>query len=290
MYLPESIVRTVFLEKYCKYYVLPITPLALISRFRIRNYRLLTEMLEHSMKFSFNEPHTWTQFGLSLSTDGKHFRSLLVFRELAAKHQADAGACLCTARLCYERLHLHEEGLEWARRALRKDDSTSEHALRARANLFVGVGLTLRWKAVENHTERSALMAEAERHFQAANRADPADYLTEYYLAYHYAQSREVGPATEHARKALTLNPDHLHSLHLMALLLSAQKRFPEALDVCDQTLEEFPDNLPLMSLKVRLEEVVNGGEAAVLTTKGEQEGGAWPGLDVVMLGRHAQN
>ena len=44
-------------------------------------------MLQHSMKFSFNEPHTWTQYGLALSTERRHLRSLIVFRELAEKNQ-----------------------------------------------------------------------------------------------------------------------------------------------------------------------------------------------------------
>ena len=98
------------------------------------------------MKFSFNEPHTWTQFGLALSTESKPFRSLLVFRELAQKNQADAGSCLCTAKLCYERLHLYEEGLTWSKRALKKDDASSDHNLRARCNMFLGIGYTLQYK------------------------------------------------------------------------------------------------------------------------------------------------
>ena len=54
----------------------------------MQNYsRLLVEMLQHSMKFSFNEPHTWTQYGLALSTERRHLRSLIVFRELAEKNQ-----------------------------------------------------------------------------------------------------------------------------------------------------------------------------------------------------------
>ena len=106
-------------------------------------------MLQHSMKFSFNEPHTWTQYGLALSTERRHLRSLIVFRELAEKNQAGAGECICTARLCYERLHLYDEGLVWARRALKKDDASSDHFLRARCNIYIGIGCALKCKGVE---------------------------------------------------------------------------------------------------------------------------------------------
>ena len=92
---------------------------------------------------------------------------------------------------------------------------------------------------------------QAEKHFLAANKADPGDHLAEFYLAYHYAQTRSTAKATEHVRRALLLQPEHLASLHLMALLLTSQGEFAEALDVVEQTLEEFPDNLSIIALKV---------------------------------------
>ena len=50
--------------------------------------------------------------------------------------------------------------------------------------------------------------------------------------------------------------------------LFSGQKEFTEALDLVDTVLEEYPDNLGLMSLKVRLSEVVYGGERALNSAK----------------------
>ena len=49
---------------------------------RFSNFRLLCDMLERSMKFSFQEKHTWEQFALVLTAEGRYFRSLLVFREI----------------------------------------------------------------------------------------------------------------------------------------------------------------------------------------------------------------
>ena len=112
------------------------------------------------------------------------------------------------------------------------------------------------------------LLAQAEEHFLAANKADPGDHLTEFYLAYHYAQTRNTAKATEHVRRALLLQPEHLASLHLMALLLTSQGEFADALEVVEQTLDEFPDNLSIIALKVRLDEAVHGGESAILTTR----------------------
>jgi tetratricopeptide (TPR) repeat protein len=247
--------------------------LTAIALSRVRSFRLLVDMLQHSMKFSFNEPHTWTQYGLALSTEGKNLRSLMVFRELSEKNQVSAGASLCTARLCYEKLHMYEEGLLWSQRALKKDDSSSDHFLRARCNLYIGIGCMLKYKGVENHEERMKLLATTEEHFLAANKADPGDHLSEFYLAFHYAHSRNISKATQHVRQALVLQPEHLSSLHLMTLLLTARgEALAEALEVVDQTIDEFPDNLSIIALKVRMEEAVNGGEAAILTAKGMLE------------------
>ena len=242
--------------------------LTAIALSRIRNNRLLTNMLEYSMKFSFNEPHTWTQFGLSLASEGKNVRALSVFRELADRNQADAGTCLVAAKLCYERLHRYDEGLRWAETALKKDRATTEQSLRARCNIYLGMGNVLLVKTTENNSERKGFLAKALTFFETARSADGQDHLAEYFLAYYYALTRNIATATLHAKKAFALNPEHLATLHLTILLLTSGKDFEEALEVADLALEEYPNNLPLLSLKVRLEEIVNGGESAVKTAK----------------------
>ncbi len=112
-------------------------------------------MLEQSMKFSFNEIHTWTQFGHALAIEGHHYRSLSVFRELGERNEADAGSCLAVARMCYERLHLNDEGIEWSKRALKKDMASQDRSLRARANVYLGIGLILKSRSAENHSDRN---------------------------------------------------------------------------------------------------------------------------------------
>ena len=241
-----------------------------IALSRIRNFKLLSDMLEHSMKFSFNEPHTWNQLGLALAAEGHYQRSLNVFREIAERNQADAGVCLAVAKMCFEMLHLYDEGIAWAKRALKKDSTSQDRFLRARCNIFLGIGHMLKAKTLDNHTERQDLHSATEHFFTEAHKADPLDHLTEFYLAFFYAQTRETVKATRHVRKSLDFNPEHLPSLHLMILLLTAKDEYEEALEITDLALDEYPDNLSIMSLKVRLEEKVNGGEAGVLTAKGE--------------------
>ncbi len=148
--------------------------LCAVALARVRSYKVLARMLEHSMKFSFNEPHTWTQFGLVLAAEGRHHRALQVLRELGCgeRNQADVGTCLCAARICYERLHLYREGETWSERALRKDAASPDRPLRARCCVYLGLGHTLRVKTVDDHHIRRALLAEAERHFLESQRSE----------------------------------------------------------------------------------------------------------------------
>ena len=54
---------------------------------------------------------------------------------------------------------------------------------------------------------------------------------------------RQVNEALKSVRKALQRRSDHIHSLHLLALLLSSQKQFDDAYRLIEATLAEYPDN-----------------------------------------------
>ncbi|GLH01190.1 Tetratricopeptide repeat protein 7B [Gryllus bimaculatus] len=98
--------------------------------------------------------------------------------------------------------------------------------------------------------------------------SDPNDHLSEYYLALQYAQGSQIPEAMCHVKMALNLRPEHVPSLHLLILLLSAQKQHVEALQLTDAALEEYPDNLNLLYVKAHLELQSQGGELALLTAK----------------------
>ena len=61
---------------------------------------------------------------------------------------------------------------------------------------------------------------------------DPGDHLASFYLGYQLARARQVAEAVAHVRTALQRRPDHLSSLHLLALLLTAENRHSAALEV----------------------------------------------------------
>ena len=104
---------------------------------------------------------------------------------------------------------------------------------------------------------------------QLASELDPGDHLAQFYLSLHLAAShRHLAEAHTAVRLALSLQPDHLPSLVLAVLILSARGQEEEALKLCDHALTEYPDNLVLMNVKARLEETVVGGEKALETAR----------------------
>lgn len=97
---------------------------------------------------------------------------------------------------------------------------------------------------------------------------DSNDHLAEYYLASQHAINYNIGDALLHIKNALHLRPEHPHSLQLLALLLTANRRPNEALDLVDKSLDEFPDNLHLLQVKAHLELHLKNVDTALITVQ----------------------
>ncbi|XP_023226357.1 tetratricopeptide repeat protein 7B-like [Centruroides sculpturatus] len=228
---------------------------------------LINTSFERAMKFAFEEFHIWFQFALSLTSAGKHNRAYLVLQECIRLQPNNPLPCLIAARICYENLNQVDNGLKMSEKALERELSQSQGLL-SRCHLFVGVGLELMSEQVRPQTHRQQLRSKAFDAFLKAQAADPNDHLPEFYLALHYAHARQLPEAILHAKSALYLRGEHVHSLHLLVLLLSAQKQYWEALQLVEAALEEYPDNFNLMYTKAHLELHCVGGEVALLTSK----------------------
>lgn len=91
--------------------------------------------------------------------------------------------------------------------------------------------------------------------------------MVEYYLALNLATRAQVSEAMTHVKAALKLCPEHAPSLHLMVLLLTAQKQLNEAHSLLESALQDFPDNLNLHYIKAHLELTTHGGEVNICQT-----------------------
>ncbi|XP_075700479.1 tetratricopeptide repeat protein 7B isoform X1 [Rhinoderma darwinii] len=229
-------------------------------------YEMLSECLERAMKFAFEEFHLWYQFALSLMAAGKSARAVKVLQECIRLKPEDATIPLLAAKLCMGSLHWMEEAERFAKMVVECSDRSSEF----KAKGYLAQGLTYSLQAsdaslrgVQEDLQRKALLA-----FQRAHSLSPTDHQAAFYLALQLAISRQIPEALGYVRQALQLQGDDSNSLHLLALLLSAQKHYHDALNIMDMALSEYPENFILLFTKVKLESLCRGPDEALLSCK----------------------
>lgn len=222
----------------------------------------LHDSFEKALKFTFNEVHVWRQYALSLVSLNRYSHALNAFKESSKLSPNDSIQLLMTAKVCYEQLGLVQEGLEFSYEALKKESKS----IRTRAQLFVGIGLQQLAITTTLKSERDSYGRQAIEAFERAVQLDPNDHLSEYYLGLQHAINYNIQEALVHIKTALTLRAEHSHSLHLFALLLTANHKPNEAMRIIEDALDEFPDDLYLMHVRAHLELHLSGAEAALNT------------------------
>lgn len=229
-------------------------------------YEMLSECLERAMKFAFEEFHLWFQLALSLMAAGKSARAVKVLKECIRLKPDDPTIPLLAVKLCIGNLHWLEEGERFAKIVIDMGEKAAE--FRAKGCLAIGLVYSLKatdasLRGMQEEYQKKALSA-----FQRAQSLSPTDHLAVFYLALQLAVSRQIPEALGYVRQALQLQGDDVHSLHLLALLLSAQKHYHDALNIIEMALSEYPENFILLFTKVKLETLCRGPEEALLSCK----------------------
>jgi tetratricopeptide (TPR) repeat protein len=222
----------------------------------------LHDTFERALKFAFNEHHVWRQYALSLVSLNKHHHAITALKESSKLAPGDTVQLLMTARLCYEHLGQINEGLELSNEALRKETK----GMRSRAQLYVGIGFQQIAVTSTLQSDRELYSRQALEAFERATQIDPNDHLGEFYLALQHALNYNISEALAHVKMALQLRAEHSHSLHLFALLLTANHRPNEAMRIIEDALDEFPDNLNIMHARAHLELYMKGADVALNT------------------------
>nr|XP_043904092.1 tetratricopeptide repeat protein 7B isoform X1 [Solea senegalensis] len=229
-------------------------------------YEMLSECLERAMKFAFEEFHLWYQLALSLMAAGRSARAVKVLKECIRLKPDDPTIPLLAVKLCIGPLHWLDEGECFAKMVIDMGEKAAE--FRAKGYLAIGLVYSLKatdasLRSMQEDYQRKALGA-----FQRAQSLSPTDHLAAFYLALQLAVSRQIPEALGYVRQALQLQGDDVHSLHLLALLLSAQKHYHDGLNIIEMALSEYPENFNLLYTKVKLESMCRGPEEALLTCK----------------------
>ncbi|XP_074502996.1 tetratricopeptide repeat protein 7A isoform X1 [Sebastes fasciatus] len=235
-----------------------------IGMARRGQYDMLSECLERAMKFSFNEFHLWHQLGLSLMAAGKGVGAVSVFKECARMRPEDPSLPLLAAKVCIGQLHWFEKAEALSRDVVSMGEEAGEFL--PRAYLSLGLCCSLQASNAALKADRDEYNKKALRALSKAHSLDPQDAQIAMYLALQLALVRQVSAAIEPLQAALSLRGDDLHSLHLLTLLLSAQKHHRHALDTLNLALSQHPSNFNLLFSKVKLEEALFGPAAALQT------------------------
>ncbi|NXC79900.1 TTC7A protein, partial [Cercotrichas coryphoeus] len=229
-------------------------------------YVMLSECLERAMKFAFDEFHLWYQLALSMVACGKSAYAVSVLRECAKLRPTDPTVPLLAAKVCIGSLHWLEEGEHFAKMVI----DLGENAGESLAKGYLALGLTYSLQATDAtlKSTQDELNKKALQTLERARDLAPEDHQIILYLSLQLALVRQISDAIDHLQEALQLCKDDMNSLHLLALLFSAQKHYQHALDIINMAVVEYPESFSLLFTKVKLEWIHKGPEEALVTCR----------------------
>eukprot|EP00897_Mesotaenium_endlicherianum_P008536 jgi/Mesen1/7710/ME000405S06998 len=144
----------------------------------------------------------------------------------------DVSALLLAGRICSRQRKLAAEGIEYSKRVLQSAGEKAEIELRAQAHHRLGVNLWMHSKCSVVNKERKKLEREAVLNLQEAHSLRPEDPFILFDFALLEAELR--GPALKPTTQLLKMKGEKpFATWQLLALLLSGQKKYDEAEELC---------------------------------------------------------
>ncbi|KAF9998695.1 hypothetical protein BGZ79_007636 [Entomortierella chlamydospora] len=178
-----------------------------------------------------------------------------------------------------EALACADKALSYINKYLQQHESLAE--LLYSAYNHQGIAYGLQASNAHDPEKRPALYAKAIDSFTRSIEALPDAFEGHYLLALQLAEMREVPRAILSVKQSLGINPSHIPSWHLLVLLLSSQKDYERALDICSVGLRESEwdnpqtdgftasqidgeDYLALRVTQIALQDQINGPESSL--------------------------
>ncbi|KAF6106908.1 tetratricopeptide repeat domain 7A [Phyllostomus discolor] len=204
-------------------------------------YVMLSECLERAMKFACGEFHLWYQVALSMVACGKWAYAVSLLRECVKLRPSDPTVPLMAAKVCIGSLHWLEEAECFATMVINLGEDAGEFLSKG----YLALGLTYSLQATDAtlKSKQDELHRKALQTLERAQQLAPGDPQVILYVSLQLALVRQISSAMEQLQEALKLCRDDANSLHLLALLFSAQKHYQHALDVINMAISEHPEN-----------------------------------------------
>ncbi|XP_048152935.1 tetratricopeptide repeat protein 7A isoform X3 [Corvus hawaiiensis] len=203
---------------------------------------------------------------LLLISESMSAYAVSVLKECAKLRPTDPTVPLLAAKVCIGSLHWLEEGEHFAKMVI----DLGEDAGESLAKGYLALGLTYSLQATDASLKgtQDELNKKALQTLERARDLAPDDHQIILYLSLQLALVRQISDAIDHLQEALQLCKDDMNSLHLLALLFSAQKHYQHALDVINMAVVEYPESFSLLFTKVKLEWIHKGPEEALVTCR----------------------
>uniref|UniRef100_A0A8C5J6G2 Tetratricopeptide repeat domain 7A n=1 Tax=Junco hyemalis TaxID=40217 RepID=A0A8C5J6G2_JUNHY len=203
---------------------------------------------------------------LLLISESMSAYAVSVLRECAKLRPTDPTVPLLAAKVCIGSLHWLEEAEHFAKMVI----DLGEDAGESLAKGYLALGLTYSLQATDAtlKSTQDELNKKALQSLERAHDLAPEDHQIILYLSLQLALVRQISDAIDHLQEALQLCKDDMNSLHLLALLFSAQKHYQHALDVINMAVVEYPESFSLLFTKVKLEWIHKGPEEALVTCR----------------------
>ncbi|KAK9265840.1 hypothetical protein L1049_027073 [Liquidambar formosana] len=166
-------------------------------------------------------------------------------------------ALLMASKICGENPDLAEEGINFARRSLEILQGGCDQLVGV-ANFLLGISLSAHSRSVVSDSMRVTRQSEALQALETAGRMTRmADPKVVYHLSLENAEQRKLDDALYYTKHLLKLESgSNIEVWRLLARILSAQKRFPDAETVINVALDQTGkwDQGELLQTKAKLQ------------------------------------
>ncbi|KAL8139916.1 hypothetical protein V2J09_005937 [Rumex salicifolius] len=218
---------------------------------------VLAKQFEELMPGTYHRADRWNALALCHCAAGENNDSLNLLRK--SLHKDERPNCLVplllAAKICSEDPFLAAEGAEYAQRAIDNAQGVDEH-VKGVAFRMLGLCFGKQAKNSSSDYERSHLHSQALKYLEDAITIEPNNPDVLFDLGVQYAEQRNLNTALSYVKRFIDATGGSvLKGWRLLALILSAQKRFSEAQVVIDAALDETAkwEQRPLLRIKAKL-------------------------------------
>ncbi|TVU25659.1 hypothetical protein EJB05_28163 [Eragrostis curvula] len=218
---------------------------------------VLAKNLEEVLPGIYPRTERWCTLALCYYAAGQKDTSLNFVRKSLNKleNPNDILALLLAAKICSKKSHLASEGVEYAKRVVANAESSNAH-LKSVGFHLLGSCLGKKSKTVSSDYQRSLLQTETMKSLTESitlNRYN-ADLIFD--MGIEYAEQRNMNAALRCAKEFIEATGGSVSKgWRLLALILSAQRRYSEAEVATDAALDETSkwDQGSLLKIKAKL-------------------------------------